>query len=118
MNIKLLNISGEQLKPPNHGLPDDLEHFDVLIELEWCFEGHETDSVFFEFYVASTSALLERPINSFMPPTLVIKEFDWDVIKQHTDKMLHRTRRCQSWSDVITKLNGQIRPVCMSSFSC
>ena len=63
-------------------LTNHFENFDILIELDLCFENHQADSVFFEFYVASPNAINCRPINCFSPPTLVLEEFDWNVIKR------------------------------------
>jgi hypothetical protein len=58
------------------------------MEVDLCFEDHEFDSVFFEFFVTSPMALAKRQGNSFMPPTLVLKEFDWVAIKNHVTKLL------------------------------
>jgi len=63
MNLKLLSIESDQLDPSDSGYPNDWECFDVRMELDLCFEGHEVDSVFFEFYVASPKALELRPAN-------------------------------------------------------
>jgi hypothetical protein len=108
-------VSSDQLEPSNSGYPDDLESFDVLIELDLCFENHQADSVFFEFYVASPKALNSRPINCFSPPTLIIEEFDWSVIKMRVSKLLLHANGSKSWTEVATRLSGQIRP---ASFSC
>jgi hypothetical protein len=115
MNIELLGISSDQLEPSDSGYPEDFENFDILIELDLCFENHQADSVFFEFYVASPSALSCRPINCFSPPTLILEEFDWNVIKNRISKLLVHANGSKSWTEVATKLSGQIRPV---SFSC
>ena len=116
MNIELLGISSDQLEPSNSGYPEDFENFDILIELDLCFENHQADSVFFEFYVASPSAIALRPINCFSPPTLVLEEFDWGVIKQRISKLLLHANGCKTWTGVATRLSGQIRPASHSCF--
>ncbi|MBE0388653.1 hypothetical protein PLUTE_a5230 [Pseudoalteromonas luteoviolacea DSM 6061] len=116
MNIELLGISSDQLEPSTSGYPSDWEEFDVLMELDLCFENHQTDSVFFEFYVASPKAIENRTINSFMPPTLVLEEFDWNVIKRHISKLLLHANGSNSWAEVVTRLSGQIKPTSLSCF--
>lgn len=116
MNIELLKISSNELEPSDTGHPDDWQNFDVLVELDLCFENQQADSVFFEFYVTSPAALSKRPSGSFMPPTLVLDEFDWSVIKQRIEKLLRHANGSKSWTEVATKLSGQIRPTSMSCF--
>ncbi|MBA6399869.1 Imm8 family immunity protein [Colwellia sp. BRX10-4] len=116
MNIELLDLSSDQLDSCNSAYPDDLENFDILIELDLCFENHQADSVFFEFYVASPNALTLRPINCFSPPTLILEEFDWTVIKSRVTKLLLHANGCKTWTEVATRLSGQIRPVSLSCF--
>ena len=116
MNIELLGISSDQLKPSDSGYPEDYDNFDVLIELDLCFEKHQADSVFFEFYVTSPQALSCRQVNFFSPPTLVLEEFDWGVIKNRVSKLLVHANGSKSWTEVATKLSGQIRPVSLSCF--
>lgn len=115
MNIELLRISSDQLEPSGSGLPEDLNNFDILIELDLCFEKHQADSVFFELHVASPQALKDRPINCFSPPTLVLEEFNWDLIKSRVSTLLLHANNSKSWTEVATKLSGYIRP---SSLSC
>jgi hypothetical protein len=115
MNLKLLRIQSEDLEPSDSGYPSDWVEFDVKMVVDLCFEGHEADSVFFEFYVASPIALTKRKENSFMPPTLVLKEFDWSVIKNHVAKLLMHVNGSRQWSEVAVKLSGLMRP---SSLSC
>jgi hypothetical protein len=117
MKVELLQISSDQLEPSDTGYPENWENFDILIELDLCFENHQANSVYFEFYVASPIALSSRPTNSFMPPTLVLEEFDWKVIKSHINKLLSRVNDCQSWGEVAHKLNGLIRPYDISSIA-
>ena len=116
MNIELLRISSDQLEPSTSGYPSDWEEFDVLMEVDLCFENHQVDSVFFEFYVASPKAIENRAVNSFMPPTLVLEEFDWNVIKCHVSKLLLHANGSHSWAEVATRLSGQIRPTSLSCF--
>ena len=116
MNIELLGISSDQLEPSTSGYPNDWEEFDILMKLDLCFENHQADSVFFEFYVASPKAIESRTINSFMPPTLVLEEFDWTLIKCHISKLLLHANGCKSWAEVATRLSGQIRPTSLSCF--
>ncbi|TLU67151.1 hypothetical protein FE810_02375 [Thalassotalea litorea] len=116
MNIELLGISSDQLEPSTSGYPSDWEKFDVLMELDLCFENHQADSVFFEFYVASPKAIEKRGINSFMPPTLVLEEFDWSVIRRHISKLLLHANGSKPWTEVAMRLSGQIRPTSLSCF--
>jgi hypothetical protein len=110
MKLELLGLVSEQLDPPGSGYPDDWENFDILMELDLCFENHQANSVFFEFYVASPKALSLRATNSFMPPTLVLTEFDWAAVNSHVSKLLSRVGNSSSWGEVALKLNGLIRP--------
>ncbi|WP_420791241.1 Imm8 family immunity protein [Enterovibrio gelatinilyticus] len=116
MNVELLGISSDQLEPVDSGYPENFENFDILFELDLCFENHQADSVHFEFYVASPKAMSCRPINCFSPPTLVIEEFDWDIIKSQVSKLLNHANASKSWVEVATRLSGQIRPVSLSCF--
>ncbi|MDO6526503.1 Imm8 family immunity protein [Motilimonas sp. 1_MG-2023] len=116
MKLKLLRIYSDDLNPAGAGLPRDWERFNVRVEVDVCFEGHEVDSVFFEFYVASPSALLSSAVNTFMPPTLILEEFNWSEIKIRVIKLLAHANGATSWQEVAFKLNGQMRPVSMSCF--
>lgn len=117
MKIELLQISSEQLEPTDSGYPENWECFDILIELDLCVENNQSNSVYFEFYVSSPSALALRPSNSFMPPTLVLEEFDWNIIKTHVEKLLARANGCNSWGQVALKLDGLIRPYDINSIA-
>lgn len=116
MKLKLLRIYSDELNPVGAELPKDGERFDVRVEVDVCFEGHEVDSVFFEFYVASPNALLSRAVNTFMPPTLILEEFNWAEINSRVIKLLDHANGATSWQQVAFNLNGQMRPVSMSCF--
>jgi len=116
MTLQLLSIKSDQLEPADSGYPNDWETFDIQMDVELCFKGHEADSVYFEFYVASHKAISRRPANSFMPPTLVLEEFDWNVIKNHVSKLLLHANSSRNWSEVAVKLCGLMRPESMSCF--
>jgi len=109
-------LQSDDLDPCDSGYPDDIEDFDILIEIDLCFKNYQANSVFFEFYVASQKALSRRPANSFMPPTLVLDEFNWNAIEKHVVKLLSHISGSKSWPEVAIRLSGQVRPVSMDCF--
>ena len=115
MTLQILSIQSDELEPKESGFPDSLEEFDVLVEVELCFKNQETNSMYFEFYVASPLAQMKRSTGGFLPPTLLVDEFDWKLIRKHVEKSLMQALNCKTWDGVVIRLNGLLRP---SSPSC
>ena len=116
MTLRIVSIQSDELEPKESGYPNSLEEFDILIEVELCFKNLKSNSMYFEFYVASPKALMKRSTNGFMPPTLLIDEFDWAIIRRHVEKLLMQTISCKTWDGVMIRLNGLLRPSSPNSY--
>jgi hypothetical protein len=108
MKIEIQTIWSPDLNPPSEGLPDDLEDFDLLMQVSLGEAGKPGGEVF-SFSVSSPSALAKIEPNRFVGHTLVLDYFRWESIKYRLEKLFTHTESCASWIEVINRLAGYLK---------
>lgn len=108
MKLEIQTIWSPDLNPPSEGLPDDLEDFDILMQVSVSEAGKPGGEVF-SFNVTSPSSLAQIVSNRFISHTLVLDYFDWESIQKRLAKLLKHTASCRNWSEVIKSLSGYLK---------
>lgn len=108
MKLTVQKLWSPDLDPPSEGFPDDIENFDVLMQVS-LGEKEKLGSEVFSFSVTSASALSRVEANRFVSHVLVMDYFDWTQIHKCINKLLLHTESCKNWHDVIKKLSGCLK---------
>ena len=108
MKLEIQTIWSPDLSPPSEGLPDDLEDFDILMQVSLAEAGKPGGEVF-SFNVSSPSALVRLESNRFISHTPVLESFNWKSIKNRIEKLLSHTASCRDWNEVIKNLSGYLK---------
>jgi hypothetical protein len=105
MNLEVVSIWSPDLA--NHESPQDINDFDVFLQISLQEKG-KTGSEVFSCRVCSPSILAETESGSFIKSTLCLSEFSWNEIRKRMEKVIIHTRSCQTWNCVIEKLTGYL----------
>ena len=108
MKLEIQTIWSSDLNPPSEGLPEDLEDFDIFMQVVLGEVGKPGGEVF-NFNASSASALSKIESNRFISHTLVLDSFDWRSIQNRLEKLLRHTASCTNWSEVIKSLSGYLK---------
>lgn len=108
MKLEIQKIWSPDLNPPSEGFPDDLEDFDLLMQVSLGEPGKPGGEVF-SFNVSSPSALAQIESNHFICNTLVLDHFDWASIEKRLEKLLMHVSSCANWNEVIKNLSGCLK---------
>lgn len=112
MNLVILRISSPSLKPEVGGLPENVEYFDLEVEVMLAPKDKEADDITFAFSVTSPSALCDRRLgDAFVAHTLVISAFSWAEVCRHVERLLMQVKSCASWECVAFRLAPFMRPL-------
>ena len=104
MKLEIKTIWSPDLNPPSDGLPPDLEDFDIFMQVSIGESGKPGGEVF-NFNISSPSALSRIDHNRFISHTLVLKRFEWNVIRKSLEKLLRHTSSCKNWNEAIKNLS-------------
>jgi hypothetical protein len=116
MNLKILTIGCKDSEDAENWQPSDPDDFDVTVEVLLYDKQRETESMYFEFTVASPVAIGKRCVGGFVPPTLLLGQFIWSDIRRHIERLLMHVKSCDSWECVAFRLGGYMRPSSISSY--
>jgi hypothetical protein len=108
MRLYIQTIWSPDLNPPSEGLPDDVEDFDILIQVLLGESGKPGGEVF-SFSVTSPVALSKTESSRFISHTLVLDSFNWESIQKHLEKLLMHTASCKNWNEVIKRLSEYLK---------
>lgn len=105
MNLEVVSIWSPDLI--NKDLPQDINDFDVFLQVSLKEKGRNGSEVF-ACRVCSPSILAETESGSFIKSTLCLSKFSWDEIRRQMEKIITHTGSCQTWDCVIEKLTGYL----------
>jgi len=100
MQLEVQSAWSVDLNPPDGGMPEDLEDFEVSVQLSIGEVGHGGGEVF-SLVVCSASALCRVESGGFVTATLVLERFDWEAVRARVGKLLRNCDPCQSWDEVV-----------------
>jgi hypothetical protein len=107
MKLEIQNIWSADL-PSLDGYPENIYDFQVGIQLSIGEVGKPGGEVFY-LTVISPNALSRIEPGIFLDNTLVIDEFDWDVIRRRITKLFSFCQNATDWKEVILRLAGCLR---------
>ena len=90
------------------GVPNDLAHFEVFVEVTLREPGRPGSGVF-HLPVASPSAVAQWPSGRFVAHTLLPDRFSWAAVQACVDNVLLHARGASSWDDVIRRFAGLVQ---------
>lgn len=108
MKLEIKTIWSPDLNPPSEGLPDDVEDFDILMQVSLGEIGKPGEEVF-NFSVISPFALSKLESNRFISHTFVLDSFEWSVIRKSLEKLLMHTAACKNWNEAIKSLSDYLK---------
>jgi hypothetical protein len=108
MQLEIKTMWSPDLTPPSSGLPPDLAHFALLMQVELS-EKEQSGGEVFSFTVCSPSSLAQTSSGTFVQTTLVLNQFSWQVVQDRLEKLIAQCYSCENWSDVVNTLSGYLQ---------
>ena len=108
MQLEVRPAWSVDLHPPDGGVPEDLEDFEVPVQLSIGEVGRGGGEVF-SFVVCSASVLARVESGTFVIATLVLQRFDWEVVRARVGKLLRHCDACRTWDEVAVALSPYMR---------
>jgi len=87
MQLEVQTAWSVDLNPPDGGVPEDPEDFEVPVQLSIGEVGRGGGEVF-SFVVRSASVLSRVEPGTFVTATLVLQRFDWEAVRARVGKRL------------------------------
>ena len=104
MNLEISSIWSPNF---NGKFPNDVNDFDVYVQLRLVEKGTDDGEVF-SLRVCSSSALGRTESGKFIEATLCLDQFSWSVVRKRIEKLLMQVDSCKDWKCVIEKLSGYL----------
>ncbi len=103
MDLEYQSIICLDFEDSENGYPEDINDFSVMITIN-IGEKEKMGSEVFYLNVCSPSQLAKTESGKFISSTLVLDEFDWNVLKNRLNKILDFCRSARDWNEVILRL--------------